>query len=594
MVRNDLIRAYKSAKLRWPNIDWPFESFVRHVQECEHKVKTDNVRFLEDLFLAGAAGYHNNHAWEIIETEYGSKVMEVLSRKPRAGLSTDDLWHETLLRIMEEDTTSPSIGHNLYPCKIIRYRGSVKLLNYLVIIAIRLNIQCHRSQAPDKAHDGTLPSQSIESVQPANEAELDEITRLLKKAYSKLSTEQRFLIRMVYGQEMKTKEAAKLLGISKFKANRHLKDAINHLKRALSHEEMPQKVSWDFSEVFQFIIETGDHWDSHPNLAKAYGSGGPRSTIRPFESSQFHRRKSNESVDDEPPGVSLDKAIPSGQTVSPYIPGDRVDNVHFSILSPASIPPGDLFEIDVWAHFEDERLEIFEITRQEMGQRGETLVKSSGPVEMAHKTVLTVRLALEGLIVEETQNTMYWLGEKGKATFPVSVPEDAKPGRHRGCVYIYVEGLEITKIFFSVSVGKKATRKENVTSEIQHHLKAFASYAHADRDEVLARIQGMLKIMPSLDIFIDVKSLRSGQHWEAELQRTIISRDIFYLFWSANARESKWVDREWRYALDKRGIDFIDPCPLVSPEIVSPPPELSAKHFNDWILAYMRWSPPRY
>ena len=63
---------------------------------------------------------------------------------------------------------------------------------------------------------------------------------------------------------------------------------------------------------------------------------------------------------------------------------------------------------------------------------------------------------------------------------------------------------------------------------------------------------------------------------------------MLYLFWSDAARQSPWVEREWRCAYENRGVDFIDPVPLVSPEVVPPPSELADLHFNDWVLAYKR------
>ena len=54
--------------------------------------------------------------------------------------------------------------------------------------------------------------------------------------------------------------------------------------------------------------------------------------------------------------------------------------------------------------------------------------------------------------------------------------------------------------------------------------------------------------------------------------------------WSHNARESQWVDREWRYALTQKGIDGIEPIPLEPPDRCPPPQELNGKHFNDKLL----------
>jgi hypothetical protein len=46
------------------------------------------------------------------------------------------------------------------------------------------------------------------------------------------------------------------------------------------------------------------------------------------------------------------------------------------------------------------------------------------------------------------------------------------------------------------------------------------------------------------------------------------------------------VEKEWRWALASRGIEFIDPVPLESPSDAPPPSELASLHFNDWVLAF--------
>ena len=87
---------------------------------------------------------------------------------------------------------------------------------------------------------------------------------------------------------------------------------------------------------------------------------------------------------------------------------------------------------------------------------------------------------------------------------------------------------------------------------------------------------------------MDIKDIKSGQKWKESIRKFIETSDIFYLFWSKNAKDSNCVEKEWRCALKLKGIDFIDPVPLDSPEDVPPPVELTEKHFNDWTLAYSR------
>jgi hypothetical protein len=102
----------------------------------------------------------------------------------------------------------------------------------------------------------------------------------------------------------------------------------------------------------------------------------------------------------------------------------------------------------------------------------------------------------------------------------------------------------------------------------------------------MARIQGIQKAAPALRVFVDVMNLRSGDNWERKLNEAITESDVFYLFWCRHAKKSEWVQKEWRYAYQSRGIDFIDPVPLESPVLAPPPPELSKKHFNEPILSH--------
>lgn len=73
----------------------------------------------------------------------------------------------------------------------------------------------------------------------------------------------------------------------------------------------------------------------------------------------------------------------------------------------------------------------------------------------------------------------------------------------------------------------------------------------------------MRKARPDIDIFFDVDSLRSGDDWEQALWREIDKRDVLFLCWSEYARESKWVDAEWRYAYKSKGPEYIEPVPSI-------------------------------
>jgi|GEM_PF-2144657 len=268
------------------------------------------------------------------------------------------------------------------------------------------------------------------------------------------------------------------------------------------------------------------------------------------------------------------------------VPGGRVDQVHFSVTAPSSVQPGDSFVIDVWAHLEREREKIIKMAREAFAA-GEISIKSKGPAKIARGTVLTVRLRVDEVSIEEPEDLILWEGKSGNASFIVKVPTGIAIGPKAGLATIHIDGLRIARVDFILQIGAKSPVAVLPAQQQQQHRTAFVSYASVDRDRVLPRVQGIQKVDKGLKVFMDMLSLFSGQDWEQELWRVIPTSDVFYLFWSKNAKKSEWVEKEWRCALQTRGIDFIDPVPLDSPDEVPPPPELASKHFNDWVLAFI-------
>jgi hypothetical protein len=63
------------------------------------------------------------------------------------------------------------------------------------------------------------------------------------------------------------------------------------------------------------------------------------------------------------------------------------------------------------------------------------------------------------------------------------------------------------------------------------------------------------------------------------------------VIWSKNARDSEWVIKESRYALERYkqcGNPDFHPIPVEGPPIASVPQDLQAYHFNDELLGQIR------
>jgi hypothetical protein len=269
------------------------------------------------------------------------------------------------------------------------------------------------------------------------------------------------------------------------------------------------------------------------------------------------------------------------------LPAGALDAVHFTITAPPVMSPARDYELDFWAHLERQRTEVM-ARAKEQAFGGEIRARSVGPAKISRGSLLTVNLKIRGLSVDPPSAHISWEGEIGSAAFLVGVPQDAKCGTRAGAAALYLDGLRVATVTFAVRIEKAECEASQLPTVENHIRRAFASYASKDRDAVLARVQGIQKGAPSLDIFLDVTKLRSGQQWQSVLREEILSRDILYLFWSEAASRSKWVDWEWHCALKHHGIEGIDPVPLVSPDVVPPPQELACHlHFNDWVLAYM-------
>jgi hypothetical protein len=266
-----------------------------------------------------------------------------------------------------------------------------------------------------------------------------------------------------------------------------------------------------------------------------------------------------------------------------------LDNVHFTVTAPSAINPASSVVVSLWVHLESQRSAVMDRADQQFQFRNPEGIMSGskGPVQIARGTIFTVRLQVTGAYIEDPEDLVLWSGEIGCANFVVTVPTNPEIQTLPGKILIYLNGVQVAKIQFVLQVGMALAGGTVLTTETRVR-KAFASYASADRDEVLGRLQGIRKAAPYLEIFFDVLTLRSGQSWESEIEALIVASDVFYLFWSLYASSSVWVEQEWRTALSTGRRDFIDPVPLQSPEEAPPPPELSSLHFNDWMLAFQR------
>ena len=268
-----------------------------------------------------------------------------------------------------------------------------------------------------------------------------------------------------------------------------------------------------------------------------------------------------------------------GSAVSIEEPSVKLQKVQFSAIAPKSLSRGEYSIINIIMYEESSRHIVEELINSMDEPSQET---KSGVQKVNEGAIIKVILNSPDFSIDDNTETGVWQGEYLDFSFVLQIPNKYKKRQILLTAIVYINDVIATKLKFIVKCS--AHSEQQITVSRSDIFSAFISYASQDRNRVAAIIQGMKKARPDLDVFFDVDSLRSGDDWELALHEEIKRRDVLFLCWSHYARESKWVDAEWRYALEQKGADCIEPVPIESPDICPPPVELNFKHFNDKLL----------
>ncbi len=275
------------------------------------------------------------------------------------------------------------------------------------------------------------------------------------------------------------------------------------------------------------------------------------------------------------------------QNLQPETPGDTVV---CSAFAPPQAKPGEDIMVQVWAHLPEKREEAITYAAGfDPGAVMRQFRTLSAPFEKGDE--ITFVLSAKGIEIENNSQNLTWTGQTESVQFVVSVPNGFAGSKLFFTLTAFKNTIPVGQLLFTMGISQTPeTEPAPLGDEARRFRKAFVSYSSKDRPEVLRRVQmlGMFDV----DYFMDLLSLEPGERWEKGLYKNIDSCDVFLLFWSGNAKASKWVLQELEYALARKQGDpnnppMIQPVPIEGPPIVSPPPQLGHMHFNDKILYFI-------
>lgn len=280
------------------------------------------------------------------------------------------------------------------------------------------------------------------------------------------------------------------------------------------------------------------------------------------------------------------------------------ESVYFTAYRPDAVPVAQWLTLLVYAHTEQARALIStdaDKFSERMGGKPKA-VQGKAAASLERGTELRLVPTCDGVQFNPESITLKWVEDWHRAEFRFQADAALNGTEDIARVSIYVGPLLVGQIklalsfiaeappaaptLVSVITGrgrtKAARKRQPVSARMYDARQIFLSYSHADSDIVLA-CRDACKRLGFIPL-IDIDTLRSGQHWNAELMALIEKADIFQLFWSERAAQSKYVQQEWEYALQlvqqqSKSADFIRPTYWQKP--LAPVPEaLADLHFD--------------
>ena len=200
-------------------------------------------------------------------------------------------------------------------------------------------------------------------------------------------------------------------------------------------------------------------------------------------------------------------------------------------------------------------------------------------------TLVTIVPELPGFRFNPPVGTVQWLEDWHCVEFRMQAEPEASPGRIiEGRIAVFVGPLLIGEIDLEVEILDANSASSMPLREPRGppglavpYRSIFVSYSHAD-SEIVNRLQMAYKALG--DSYLrDVEIIRSGETWSSVLLAKIKAADIFSALLVEPARDSGFVEKEWRHALTLERERFIRPMFWRKP-LPPPPAELAEIHFT--------------
>ena len=321
--------------------------------------------------------------------------------------------------------------------------------------------------------------------------------------------------------------------------------------------------------------ELRDDWLAPPSDQKARESLAKQSPVKklPAKSSLVGKTPAKNSPAKKRPATRPAAQRPPRGRTKPVAP----EPVFLGVSAPHSARAGETFIARFAAYIKASEGDV--VLKLQASADVEAAVGFS-PLESARwrlDTPVTVRVTGEHFTVTPAEARFIWSGSENIVHFQVKVAKTAATGKTQLCFEAFIEGIQTAFIPVDLAIGDDSS-KHRQQIQSQPHRSVFVSHASIDKDRVEDTLSGYQASDQGVDIFYSPLDLKRGEEWKPALEREILNRDSFLLFWSSAAQRSEWVAWEWQLALTAR--KPIMPFRLEQP-LPALPAELAKFHAGD-------------
>jgi hypothetical protein len=261
------------------------------------------------------------------------------------------------------------------------------------------------------------------------------------------------------------------------------------------------------------------------------------------------------------------------------------DNIRFTAYRPAILVPGKWRRMMVFTHLDEPSalIEIETRARQVLGadsygsviigehDKYRDIVETRFPT--SRESEITLVPEVPGVRFSPPRRSFSWTTglRMYEESFFIYAPLSLADKSARGQISVFFQQLLLAEIALDLRVANDPAFKEDSWAKgvDRRFRKVFASYSNHDEEVVEAMDQTQAI---GNEYLRKVLRMRSGQQWSERSLAMIADADIFQLFWSRNAAQSTYVEKEWRHAIGLQREGFVRPVHWEIPMPEAPEP----------------------